>query len=158
MNLFTLLAQSRALINVEPEESCAFMFYRRINDLPLLNNKSNSIGLYKRVGVFIYNILIRASLFNSVKNKAKYFFYSGTKNQYDSLRSTFTALSAESSVVSVLDGRWLHRTKKYEANIKFTPKIIIVASCLFLLRSVGLYKRLKHTGLSDSINLYFDRF
>jgi len=158
MNLFDLFCRSRTLLKKEPEEGCAFIFYNRINDLPHLKNKKGMTGLYNRVGVFFYNIFIRASLYKPAKKRSDYLLYSGTKNQYDSLLSTFIALNEKSSVISVLDGRWLSKSCEVEVNIKFTPRVVLVSLFLFILRSVDLYKRLKHAELSDSVNLYFDRF
>lgn len=158
MNLFSLFSQSSTLLNEKKEETYAFMYYRRINDLPLLNTKKNSIGVCKRIGVFFYNVFIRMSFVNPVNKKADYLFYSGSKNQYDSLLSTFVALSERTSVIYVLDDRWLDTSNEFEKKIRFTPKVVTVAFFLFFIRSFRLYKRLKSEKLLDSVTLYFDRF
>jgi hypothetical protein len=158
MNFIYLLKKSNSLINVKSEESFSFIFHKRIEQLDHLKNKVKNIGVLSRVGVFFYNIIIRISLRKSSSKNIDYVFYSGTKNQYDSLFGSFSALIKHSSVLSVLDGRWLEVSNKNEQYIRLTPIVVIVSLLLFVYRSPGLYKRLKGEGLSDSINLYFDRF
>lgn len=158
MNLSSLFSLSNSILNLQSEEDCAFIFSRRINELTHLKSKDKNKGLYRRIGVFFYNIFSRMSIFDSAKINSKYLVYSGTKNQYDSLLSSTKALSVNSSVLSILDGRWLKKSNKHEEYMIFTPKIVVMALCLFILRSISLHKRLKLAGHTDSISLYFDRF
>lgn len=158
MNFFDLFKKSNSLLDIESEENFAFIFHKRMEQLDYLKNKDKNIGVLSRVSIFLYNIISRISLQKSNSKKIDYVLYSGTKNQYDSLFGSFSALIKHSSVLNVLDGRWLKSSNKNEKYIKFTPMIVVVSFFLFVYRSPSLYKRLKGEGLSYSINLYFDRF
>jgi hypothetical protein len=158
MNFFDLFDKSNFLLDVKSEEGFAFIFHKRMEQLDHLKNKDKNIGVLSRVGVFLYNIISRFSLCKSNLKKTDYVLYSGTKNQYDSLFGSFAELIKNSSVLNVLDGRWLKVSNENEQYIKFTPMIAVLSLFLFFYRSLSLYKRLKAEGLSDSISLYFDRF
>lgn len=156
MSLVDLFNSSNRLIRKYGEEFFPYIYTNAYDELPYLDQKKKA-GVILRILVFCRNIVTRVG-HARVPPKVEYLYFSGSKNQFDSLRACFKAHGKTIKSSMLLDGpaTVVNSEKRFEV-VRLEVKPLIITILLFMLRAPSLFFRMRQV-LYRQRQKYFDRY
>ncbi len=164
MNFFELLSRSKLALSKENEIELNFFLSQDNIDEVIredITNKQKFKGIFLQSLLFFYRILNNLSLFEKKISTKPVYAFSGTYNQFISLKSTLEALEANGDKFLLSINKNVFNKNynfKDAKSVKFNIKVALCGFVLFFLRVLPLYLELKKKNKNYEISTKFNLF
>lgn len=163
MSLLRLIQLTRKAFKIETEEELAYLFGKKLKEIEYMKLKKP-----KYSGFFLRSLVFFASTFFGFKFKTErwvrkpLFIFAGTDNQFNSLKTTMTALDSQQVDYELLLGKGVFNKNiesyPHRHSVSFGFQEVVLAVMFYFRQAIPLYFKLKKQGRQIEIDWHFNQF
>lgn len=158
MSVIELYFSSLKAIKKENEIELSYLYGQEFDRVRKTINYNTKVkGLLLRVVYFLYFIMSSIGGANN-KKSGDCLFYSGSKNQQDSLATTMDSLASDGVNFTSIVNKTAVLNRNEDVRFSLSLKLALVSTLIFLTRFLPLYFMMRREGKSIEIKYIFNVF